>query len=226
MAKHYNIYIGIGYYNTQRHKNMEERGIALESVTYAKIDKGTRIHGFDLNCVIEQNDKVLYCADAKKSAWSNPIEVLAPDVKASFFGLGAYKNVTITGINGKGIRSALSLSAKTSNGITCKYTGTVSVFVKTVDMAKFRKWMKEWGGKFGLKRKGDVWLTQSEWHNFVYKVLIPFMYETALKNKSIPSSGTTVFYKGACSIFDEVEEMLKTYLFNNLGFTASVYTFD
>lgn len=223
MAKHKDIYIGQGFSNFGA-KDMEKRGVAVESVTYAKIEKRTKIHGYKANCSIEQNGNVLCCREKDKFAtWSAEIEKIAPNIKASFFGLGAYKNVIITGINTSGIESSLSLSAKSSNGITCSLKCTVSVYLCKIDMKKFRAWMKEWGSKFNLNKKGDVWFTKSEWHKFVMGVLIPFMYETIMKKKAVPASSVPVAYSGKNPICEDIRETLKSYLLNNAGITVSVY---
>lgn len=223
--KYYNIYVGQGYFNNQKYKDMEERGISIESITYPKIDKKMRIHGAELNCVIEQKGKILYSEDAKKKYWEYRIEEMAPNIKPSFFGLGAYKNVTITGISRRGVESVLSLSAKSANGITCNYSGRVSVILNTLDITKFRKWMKEWGPKFGLMKKGNVWLTDSELQKFVMKVVTPYMFETIVKNKTISASGSTVTYSGRDPILEEVNAAIKTYLYDNLGLTVAVFIF-
>lgn len=223
MAMHKDIYIGKGVYYSGT-KDMEQRGVAVESVVYPKVGKETIIHGYEANCVIEQNGNVLgYRESGKLASWSEKIEKIAPNIKASFFGLGAYKNVTITGINTSGIESSLSLSAKSSNGITCSLKCTVSVYLCKIDMKKFRAWMGEWGSKFNLNKKGDVWFTKSEWHKFVMGVLIPFMFETIMKKKMVPASSIPVAYSGKNPICDDIRETLKSYLLNNAGITVSAY---
>ncbi len=223
MAKHKDIYIGKGFYSFGT-KDMEKRGVAIESVVYPKIERGTKIHGYENNCTIEQNGNVLCCREpGKMASWSEEIEKLAPNIKASFFGLGAYKNVTVTGLNTKGVESSLSLSAKSSNGVTCNLNCTASVFLRKVDIKKFRAWMKEWGSKFDLHKNGDVWLTMTEWHKFVMRVLIPFTYETIMKKKAVPASSMPIAYSGRNSICEDIKETLKSYLLNNAGITVTVF---
>lgn len=222
MAKHKDIYIGKGFYSFT--KDMEQRGVAIESDTYSKVEKGTKIHGYEANCSIEQNGNVLCCREKDKFAsWSAEIEKLAPNIKASFFGLGAYKNVTITGINTSGIESSLSLSAKSSNGITCSLNCTVSVYLCKIDIKKYRAWMKEWGAKFNLNKCGNVNVSKADWRKFVMGVLIPFMFETIMKKKMVPASPIPVEYSGKNPICEDIKETLKSYLLNNAGITVSVY---
>lgn len=225
MAKQNNfINIGLAYNRIDESNTMEKRGVAIESLFYDKIDKGTKIQGNSVNCVIEQDGKIICNKDAEKfTYWSYEIEKIAPEIKGSFLGLGGYKNITITGISTKGVKASVSLSAKSRNKVTCNYRGNVSVYLSKLDITKFREWMNKWGVKFNLKRKGNVWLTMSEWQNFIIKIIIPYMYETVLNNKIISSSGMTMSYNGSCTLIDDVKEAIKSYLFSNLGITASIY---
>ena len=224
MKKSKNLYIGKGFSDFGR-KNMEERGVAIESLYYSSIPKGTKIHGSSNYCAIEQNGKVLGRKEHTKFAyWSEEIEKLAPTIKGSFFGLGPYKNVTITGINSKGFSVYVSATAKSANGVTCNFYEKMSVYISTIDIKKFRTWMRDWGGKFGLKKKGDVWISCSEWQTFITKMLLPFTFDSIVKTMKVSATGTYNMSKNNSSnLCEQMRETMKNYLLQNLGLQVSFY---
>ncbi len=225
MAKSKSIYIGKGFYEFGV-KGMEERGAAIESITYPSVPKGTKIHGYENYCAIEQNGKFLgRKEETKLAAWVEDIEKLAPGIKGSFFGLGAYKNVTITATNSKGFKAIATASAKSANGVTCTFNDNMSVYIGTIDVKKFKAWMGEWGHQFGLKKKGNVWISKAEWQHFIVKMLLPFTFDSSIKTMKAPTTSTTyaITKSNAKTLYEEMVQRMKTYLANNLGLTVSIY---
>ncbi|MBQ7373980.1 MAG: hypothetical protein IJW64_05410 [Clostridia bacterium] len=224
--KHTHIYVGKASVTDWGKKDMEERGIAIESTTFASVAKKTKIHGYENYCAIEQNGRVLGREEKHSMAsWVKDIETLAPNLKASFFGLGSYKNVTVTGVNSRGTKQNVSTSAKSANGITCYFNATVTVYLGPIDIKKFRSWMAEWGHKFGLKKKGNVWISKAEWQNFIMKMLVPFCVDSSVKTMDAPKTNPTfnMTKTNAKIVYEEVEKMMKSYLLKNLGLEVSVY---
>ena len=225
MGKYYRFYVGKGFHDYGV-KSMEERGVAIESVTYASIPKKINLEGYCTYCAIEQNGKVLGRKEKiTVKTWVDPIEKIAPNLKGSFFGLGPYQNVTITSVNSNGFSTTASTSAKSANGITCNFYEKVSVYLSTIDLKKFKPWMRQWGVKFGLKKKGTVWISKSEWQTFIVKMLIPFTFDTVIKNMNINASGTscTINRANNSTICDKMKQMMQTYLGENLGLGVGVY---
>ncbi len=225
MGKYKRLYLGKGFYDYGV-KGMEERGVAIESITYASLPKKTTLEGYCTYCAIEQNGKLLGRKEkVPVKVWVDPIEKIAPNIKGSFFGFGPYKNVTITGVNSNGFNTYASTSAKSANGVTCNFYEKVSVYLSTIDLKKFKPWMREWGVKFGLKKKGNVWISKSEWQTFIVKMLIPFTFDSVVKNMNINASGTscTISKSNYSVICDKMKQMMQTYLAENLGLTVGVY---
>ena len=225
MGKHYRFYVGKGF-NDYGVKSLEERGVAIESVTYASIPKKINLEGYCTYCAIEQNGK--YLGRKEKitvKTWVDPIEKIAPNLKGSFFGLGPYKNVTITSVNSNGFSTTVSTSAKSANGVSCSFYEKISVYLSTIEIVKFKKWMREWGHKFGLKKKGNVWISKAEWQNFITKLLVPFTFDSIVKNMNINSTGTTYAMNRANSstVCDKMKQMMQTYLSDNLGLGVAVF---
>ncbi|MBQ4098658.1 MAG: hypothetical protein IJC87_00850 [Clostridia bacterium] len=224
--KYTNVYVGKAGFLDYGAKDMDARNVAIESINYPSLAKKTKIHGYENYCAIEQNGRVLGREEKHSMAsWVKEIETLAPNIKASFFGLGSYKNVTITGVNSRGTKQTVNTSAKSSNGITCYFNATVSVYLGPIDIKKFRSWMAEWGHKFGLKKKGNVWISKTEWQNFIMKMLVPFCVDSSVKTMDAPKTNPTfnMTKTNAKIVYDEVEKMMKNYLLNNLGLQVSVY---
>ena len=227
MAKnsHKTLYVGKGF--SDYGKDMKDRGVVIESLYYPSVKKGTKISGYNNNCSIEQNGKVI-CnreKDSKYAAWSKTIEELAPNIKASLLGFGPYKNITITGIDGYGISTKVNTQAKSANGINCVFNTNFSLYITKMDLAKFKKWMAEWGHKFGLRKKGNVWISKSEWENFVFNVLVPFTVDKSVKTMDAPKSNPTFYMTttNAKLVYDEVKQLMQNYMLNNLGLTVSIY---
>ena len=206
-------------------KNMEERGVVVESVNYPPLAKGTKVHGHENYCAIEQNGVYLGRREKDKwASWVTDIEKLAPRIKASFFGLGSYKNVTITAVNSLGAQVRVPVSAKSANGVSCSFNSLVKVYLGPIDLKKFKGWMAEWGHKFGLRKKGNVWISKAEFQVFLSKAVVPYCVETAIKSMHAPA-GTSFAMNGsnARSTYDTIAKMIQGYLTNNLGLSASVY---
>lgn len=223
MAKKGNLFVCQG--TSAYDKNMDSRGTMIEERYYASLKKGTMIHGVDTCCVIEQHNRILHNGRLTKPIWVDYIEKLAPGIKGSFFGLGGYKDVMITGINTKSIKDLVKYSAKSSNGVTCAFSDNVTYYIQSIDLPKFRKWMREWGHQFGLKAKGSVWMTKAEWQSFVTKAVLPTCITKSTKTMEAPTSAGGTFimtWKNARVLYDEVEKMLKNYFANNVGITISV----
>ena len=223
-SKH--IYVNTADVTDMFRKGMEERGVVIESVTYPSVQKGTKVHGYENYCAIEQNGRVLGRKEKDKwASWVMDIEKMAPNIKASFFGLGAYKNVTVTGVNSKGTKQSVSTSAKSANGVTCYFNATVTVYLGPIDIKKFRSWMAEWGHKFGLKKKGNCWISKAEWQNFIMKMLVPFCVDSSVKTMDAPKSNPTftMTKTNAKIVYEEIEKMMKSYLLKNLGLEVSVF---
>ena len=223
-SKH--IYVNTADVTDMFRKVMEDRGVMIESINWPSIAKGTKIHGYENYCAIEQNGKYLGRKEKDKwASWVMDIEKIAPNIKASFFGLGSYKNVTITGVNSRGTKQNVTASAKSANGITCYFNATVTVYLSTIDIKKFRSWMAEWGHKFGLKKKGNVWISKAEWQNFIMKMLVPFCVDSSVKTMDAPKTNPTftMTKTNAKIVYEEIEKMMKSYLLKNLGLEVSVY---
>ena len=225
MAKVKNLYVGKGFYDYGE-KGMEDRGVAIETITYPSIPKKTKMHGYNAYCAIEQKGKVLGRKEkCPTSSWQEDIEKLAPGLKGSLFGFGPYKDVSITGVNSKGFSTTATATAKSSNGITCTFNDKISVYLSSINLNKFKTWMREWGHKFGLKKKGKVWISNAEWKNFILNMLLPFSIDKSVKTMKVPATSTNFVMTrtNATIVYDEVKEMMQNYLLNNLGLTVGVY---
>ena len=64
-SKH--IYVNTADVTDMFRKGMEDRGVMIESIVYPSVQKGTKIHGYENYCAIEQNGKVLGRKEDRKS---------------------------------------------------------------------------------------------------------------------------------------------------------------
>ena len=225
MGKSKNFYIGKGF-SEWGVKGMDDRGVVIETKTYSSIPKKTKIHGYNTYCAIEQNGKALgYKQKCITSSWMDDIENIAPNIKASLFGFGPYKNVTLIGVNAKGFTTTTTGSAKSANGVDCVFNDKISVYVHMVNVKKFRAWMKEWGYKFGLKIKGDVLLGKAEWQNFILKGVFPATLEATIKSAKIISVNPkhVMTRNNSQKIYESIVEQMKAYFLQNLGLTVTMY---
>ena len=225
MGKQTNLYIGKGF-SDWGVKGMDDRGVVIETRKYPSIAKQTKIHGYNTYCAIEQNGVALgHKEKCITSSWVDPIEKIAPNIKASFFGFGPYKNVTVIGVNSKGFNAVGTGTAKSANGVECVFNDKISVYVRMVNVKKFRAWMKEWGNKFGLKIKGEVLLGKTEWQNFIMKGVFPATLESTIKAAKIicVNPKHVMTRSNSQKIYDSIVDQMKAYLSQNLGLTTGIY---
>ena len=224
MGKTKDLYIGKGF-SEWGVKGMDARGVEIERLTYPTLPKKTKVHSYKNFCLIEQNGKVI--GEKGKnitSCWVEDIEKIAPTIKGSLFGFGPYKNVSVVGVSAIGFKATGTGTVKSANGIDCVFNDKVGVYIHKVDIPKFEKWLKEWGSKFGMKRKGNVLLYTAEWQSFIMNGVFPTVLESTVKNSKVLSLNPKLVMtkSNAQKIYDEMIGQMEAYFSRNLGLTVGV----
>ncbi len=215
MGKHETLYVGKGI-EAPSAKGMEERGVLVESVNYPSVKKGTYIHGDEVNCAVEQGDRVLFCRKQNGAArWEAEIEYFNVTIKASLF--GSYKDITVTGLNTKGFTVKLKAKTKTGTYFDCFYDDLFTIIPQEIDITKFKTWMKEWGYKFELKKKGDVWITLAEWRNFILNVVFQYAFEKVAKTILNSNGPWTMTPRNSYMDYRKIAKVIQDYLGDIVG---------
>ncbi len=162
---------------------MQSLGQTLISKHYKSISKNELFKGTALTYDVYQDEKYVGGGEINNNR-EVKLSGNCPRLKASFFGLGKCKNVTVFFLNRQKWSVPVELHARSFNGKSISFRGYCECRVKLIYLTKFRAWAKE----NGLQPKNGVWLSLYAIQDRIVNKALPRYFETTLFNSTVESS--------------------------------------